>query len=321
MTRRPRSAVALCAVLGAVVACPPVAAITPAEMAPHRRTLADIAEVSSAIIAWVIDQVEVQGPAVGRLGGSVDVDDYSPITVADLEALLVPAYLTEVPEVDGWGTPYDYRFDPSILTAAHLVLIRSAGADEVYESTVYTLGDVETLDEDLVWADGISVRRPGAPLIDVRSRALRARREVANISVAVLAWYVDQPGVAPLAAGGGTVDLGLFTPITAAALEALLVPAYTPTVPATDPWGTAYDYFLDTVDLLGPEVAAIRSRGRDGLAEGSVYVPGTFPALELDGDLVWADGVQVRQPDDISILVFLDGFEDGDTRHWSAAAP
>jgi len=305
----------------ALAASRPAAAITPAEMEPHRRTVADITAVNSAIAAWLSDQVGVRAPEVRPLGGLVDVGDFPPITVPDLEAVLVPTYIADVPELDGWGNPYDYRFDPSMPAADHLALIRSAGADGVYEGTVYTLGDVEMLDDDLVWANFFSVRRPGATLIEVKARALRARGEVADAGTAMISWYTDQVGLGPPADGGPTVDLDLFTPITAAALEALLVPSYLFAVRETDPWGTAYDYYLDIGDLLEPEVMAVRSLGRDGVAESSVYVPGTFPALDLDGDLLWADGLQIRQPDDLSTLLFLDGFEDGDARHWSAASP
>jgi hypothetical protein len=54
---------------------------------------------------------------------------------------------------------------------------------------------------------------------------------------------------------------------------------------------------------------------------GLVYPVGSFPAVELARDTVWTDGLFARFPDDPSALIFLDGFEQGDARHWSALAP
>jgi hypothetical protein len=301
-------------------------AIEPAEMRPHRQTVADIKAVSAAIMSWLTDQVSRQesGESLGILGAATtDVADYPPITVAALEALLVPAYIADVPELDGWGNPYDYRLDSALATPQDVALIRSAGEDGVYEGDVYTMGDVEALAEDLVWADGWNVRRPGASLTDLRAKAVRARSEVASVGQAMLSWLTDQIGFAPPgeATGGPAVDLDLFTPITVGDLETLLVPQYVSLVRENDPWGFPYDYYLDAVDLGGPELMAVRCRGKGGAAEGTVYTPGTFAASDLAGDVVWAEGTFVRQPDDLTSLVFLDDFESGDARHWSASAP
>jgi hypothetical protein len=57
--------------------------------------------------------------------------------------------------------------------------------------------------------------------------------------------------------------------------------------------------------------AAIRSFGADALAEGDTYELGTFPADERDHDIVWADGLMARRPDESGAEIFLDGFESG----------
>jgi len=132
---------------------------------------------------------------------------------------------------------------------------------------------------------------------------------------AMLSWVIDQVALGGGSLGGGPVDLSAFTPIGAAELAGLLVPTYATCVPQLDAWGFPYDYWLDTADLLGPELLAIRSRGSDGVASGDVYLPGTFPATEYHQDIVWADLAWVRSPD-LGLVVFVDGFEDGDTCGW-----
>jgi hypothetical protein len=300
-------------------------AIEPAEMQPHRQTVADIRAVSGAIIAWITDLFSLPAGRA-RLGSgltTVDVAHYQPITAGALEALLVPAYIADVPELDGWGNPYEYYLDLTPATATGVTLIRSAGEDGLYEGDVYTMGDVEGLWEDLVWADNNDIRRPGTSLTDLRTKAVRARAEVARVGNAMMSWLTDLICFArPVeSADGSTIDLDLFPPITHGDLETELVPFYLLAVPENDPWGSPYDYYLDNVCPPTMNVAAIRSRGKDTMAEGTVYTPETFPPSAFDRDLVWANGLFVRQPDDLAALVFLDDFEAGDARHWSALTP
>lgn len=318
-----RASLASLAVAALAAASPalPARGITPAEMAPHRQTVSDVDAVGGAVLAWLSDQLGL-GRRAARGAGTVEVGDYPQVTAAELAAVLVPTYLAAVPELDGWGNPYDYRFDPTDPLAEQVALIRSAGADGSFEGSSYQVGDTATLAEDLVWADGHSVRRPGRELIDLRQRRVRAESEVRGTGIAVLNWLTDQLGlIPPPVAGDGATDLLLFTPIAHADLEALLVPVYLRTLPAVDPWGFAYDYWLDEAHLLEPELVAIRSRGRDGSAEGTTYLPGTFAATAFDRDTVWAEGVLVQGPADLAELVFADGFEAGDLRFWSALAP
>lgn len=321
---------AVAAIAGALAAAP-AAAITPAEMTPHRQTVADVDAVGGAVIAWAVDQIGLGRLPPPRLGSlTVDVTDYPPVTAATLASFLVPDYIDSVPELDGWGNAYDYRFDP-VDPLDTLAVIRSAGSDGAFEGTVYAYAETTVLSQDLVWADGFGVRRPGPELIDLRQRRVRTEGEITGTSTAILNWLTDQIGRQPPPASAlhlatrsgrdGTTDLALFTPITHAALEALLVPVYLFRLPETDGWGHPYDYWLDVANLLEPELYAVRSRGRDGIAEGTEYTTSTFPAVALDRDSLVADGLSVQRPADLSTLIFLDDFESGDLRFWSAAVP
>jgi hypothetical protein len=232
-------------------------------------------------------------------------------THAELEALLVPGYLPFVPQNDAWGGAYEYRVEaaPSYRRA-----VRSAGADGNFSGTLYGLGHAVDGWEDLVWADGLGVRTPVPGRLEAQLGMARTMR---SVGIAALSWRVDHPSRATgPRREGPTVDLGLYTPISAAELAALVAPFHIFCVPELDVWGSPYDYWLDTDDLHGPEFVAVRSRGRDGAASGEVYSSGSFPATLWDEDLVWADEEWVRQPETAS-LIFHDDFERGDGCAWS----
>jgi hypothetical protein len=208
-------------------------------MQPHRRTVADIDRVGNAVVAWLVDQTSLGAPSA-RIGGAtvdVDVTDYPPAVPAlALEAVLVPDYIDGVPELDGWGNAYEYRFDETVPSLAHVALIRSRGSDGAFEGTVYTPGRTSSLAEDLVWADALEIRGPGPTLLDLVTRQVGNGRDTRVIGAAILSWITDQaglapPGAAPPAATPGTIDLDLFTQIAVADVEDLLVPRYLPFLP------------------------------------------------------------------------------------------
>jgi hypothetical protein len=284
---------------------------------PARHTQGEIDAVVNAAFAWVIDQVGRLGPPPFGLCQSVtgDVSLVPTISAGDLAGLLVPDYIAAVPTLDGWGNPYDYRLDVGDPFTPPFLAVRSAGADGAFEGTVYPSGDAPDPDADLVELPGLVGRR--IPRLDPVSLQERAKLEISAIGSALFAWITDQLGVAgpslePSASRlRGTYDVGAVTPISAADLAALLVPNYIACIPEFDPWGTAYDYRLNG-DLLGAQVAVIRSAGDDGTFEGDVYPVGGFVPEEFFRDLVWADGLFIRMPTGPRTLIFSDGFESGE---------
>lgn len=319
------------AILALAVAAPrpanpiPPAAIAPAEMEPLRITQAGLRTIRDGIGAWLSDQVSRPLSRAGTgCDDPFDVTTVPAIKYPVLEALLVPVYLDTLPGLDGWGNPYEFRLAVTDPLAPHVAVVRSAGADATFEGTLYERADTTTLKEDLVVLDLSWLRRPGPALLDPRSRLDRAQREIAMMSAGMLSWVIDQVS-RTRASLGEPVDLELFPPISAAELRSILITSctfyYVSNVPELDPWGHPYDYFLDVEDVLHTEVLAVRGRGRDGFAEGSVYETGVFPAHQLDRDTVLADGLEVRVPDDLAALIHLEDFESGDFRHWSAAGP
>ncbi len=129
------------------------------ETGRQKRTMRDMNIVGKAMLSWVSD--EVAAAAAGQR--PVPIQDYGPpMDLDDLETMLVPKYLPNVPAFDGWGTDYEYRINRADLSARGVVSIRSAGQDQVFSTDTYLPGafDHRDYEEDLVWADGIFVRWP-----------------------------------------------------------------------------------------------------------------------------------------------------------------
>lgn len=91
--------------------------------------------------------------------------------------------------------------------------------------------------------------------------------------------------------------------LTAAELEALLrelLPAEEVDGLAwEDGWGRPFELRFSGW-VLAPQVMAIRSGGRDGEAEGTMYRIGAVPP-DPDADLVWADGFFLRWPEGVEL--------------------
>ena len=114
----------------------------------------------------------------------------------------------------------------------------------------------------------------------------------------MFSWLTDQVGAAAAGASASDVNLTSYgTALTAAQVGSVLVPQYMQDIPGADGWKTPYDYYLNTANPLAATVMAIRSKGRNKVAEGSgTYSVTSFDPTNYDQDIVWADGFFVRWP-------------------------
>jgi general secretion pathway protein G len=130
------------------------------QKAKQKRTVADMRITGTAMFSWLSDQVGAA--AAGATATVIDIADYKAITRPNLEALLVPAYIERISELDGWKNPYHYFLDPTNVQAQHLLLIGSGGRDNSDVTGTYTVAgfDPTDYDQDIVWADGFFVRWP-----------------------------------------------------------------------------------------------------------------------------------------------------------------
>jgi type II secretory pathway pseudopilin PulG len=124
----------------------------------------------------------------------------------------------------------------------------------------------------------------------------RTVADMRNVGTAMLSWLTDQVGAAAAGASSTQINLYDYPEIRQADLATILVPTYLHDIPADDGWGHDYDYFLNVAEPLDRDVMAIRSRGRDGIAEADVYTVTSFEPSSFDHDIVWADGFFVRWP-------------------------
>lgn len=132
------------------------------EKNPQKQTVADIRNTGTAMFSWLTDQVGAAAAGQSQVPQTLDLADYVAISHADLATILVPVYMQEVPELDGWGSPYELYLNVANPLAERVMSIRSPGRDGLFSGTTYTIGafDPESSDEDIVWADGFFARWP-----------------------------------------------------------------------------------------------------------------------------------------------------------------
>jgi hypothetical protein len=303
-----------------LLAASTAAALEPAELQQILKADAEVVAIGGAIASWAGEQV----PSQGIPPATIDVTTVPVISHAALVAILVPDHIDAVPELDPWGNPYEFRLDPGWSGSGSFGGVRSAGADGVFDGDVYAYGRTVTPADDLLRWDGERVRLPGAPFLSPVEAQARTAQDITMVTEAIIGWVWGQPLPLPLQpdpTDGETVDLGLYQPITVAELRDVLAP-YFPMAPEIDPWGHPYDFYLDPEPPFEVPLMAVRSRGRDGIAEGDVYTIGTFPATDFHRDTVVADVAVVQYPDtDFFELLFVGDFETGDARFWTAWSP
>lgn len=131
----------------------------------QKRTIADIRNTGTAMFAWLTDQVGAAAAGDTQTEqpvSTVELKHYPIVTREQLRKVLVPSYIQDVPETDGWGNPYEFYLNTANPMAPQVMGIRSPGRDGRFSAASYTVGpfDPDDFDEDIVWADGFFVRWP-----------------------------------------------------------------------------------------------------------------------------------------------------------------
>jgi prepilin-type N-terminal cleavage/methylation domain-containing protein len=132
------------------------------QKAKQKRTVADERNTGTAMMSWLTDQ-EAAAAAGTTVSNKVTVDDYGgEDDYDDVEQVLEPQYMQEVPERDGWKQPYYFALNDDF-TVRTIILMGSSGqgGDGSLEDS-YTPGAFDPTDytQDIVWADGFFVRWP-----------------------------------------------------------------------------------------------------------------------------------------------------------------
>jgi prepilin-type N-terminal cleavage/methylation domain-containing protein len=132
------------------------------QKAKQKRTVADIRNTGTAMFSWLTDQVGAA--AAGASASDVNLGSYGGVlTGPTVGSILVPQYMQEVPNADGWKEPYDFYLktasplDPQVMAIRSTGRNKSADGGDTYSVTSF---DPTDYDEDIVWADGFFVRWP-----------------------------------------------------------------------------------------------------------------------------------------------------------------
>ena len=130
------------------------------QKAKQKKTMADQRLAGIGMMSWLTDQASAA--AAGQPVGLFDITDYVSIDFTDLEEVLVPTYIQDLPQHDGWKTEYDYYLDTASTQGSQVMTIRSYGREKQPDAAQYVPGAFDPTDynQDLVWADGFFVRWP-----------------------------------------------------------------------------------------------------------------------------------------------------------------
>jgi general secretion pathway protein G len=137
-------------------------------------------------------------------------------------------------------------------------------------------------------------------LLDSMQKAKQKRTlaDLRIVGVAMFAWLTDQSQAGAAGQNATTIDMSVYgSQVSVDVLDTVLVTQYIQDIPYLDGWKNPYQYYLNIQNPHAEQVMAIRSLGRDGVAESSTYTVTGFDPTDYDRDIVWADGFMVRWPD------------------------
>jgi prepilin-type N-terminal cleavage/methylation domain-containing protein len=135
-----------------------------------------------------------------------------------------------------------------------------------------------------------------------KAKQKRTVADMRNTGTAMFSWLTDQVGAA--AAGAiSTVKTGDYATWkqTPDELRALLTPRYMQEIPPTDGWKKPFEFYLNDVNPGDVGAMLIRSAGKGGAWDGADYSVTAFDPTDYARDIVWADGLFVRWPQNLKV--------------------
>ena len=127
----------------------------------QKRTMVDQKAIATA---W-----EARATDVGAYNAAGFVFPASTFTAAQMQVLLTPTYIANLPMRDGWDAPMDFGADLAIGagTAATTYAIRSRGRDGVLDTSgTYVGGTTTKFDCDIIFSNGNFVLYPEGVALD-----------------------------------------------------------------------------------------------------------------------------------------------------------
>jgi general secretion pathway protein G len=133
------------AIIGIIAAIAIPSLLEATQRARQRRTMGDMKTISNALAQYL------QDTGIVPLGGSVGTIVTTPN--ASLNSVLVPTYITAIPDRDGWGNPFRY-----IVSARDSYTLESRGRDGI--NNVNATRNDRNWDHDLMLSNGIFIASP-----------------------------------------------------------------------------------------------------------------------------------------------------------------
>ena len=130
------------------------------QKAKQKRTVADERDWGVAAMAWLTDEL---GAAAAGAANTADLSEWTGTeNRANIISVLVPRYIQDVPQKDGWKNDFVYRLDTANPLATRVMLVFSGGRDLSTIPASVTVGafDPTEYDEDIIWADGFFLNWP-----------------------------------------------------------------------------------------------------------------------------------------------------------------
>ena len=123
--------------------------------ARQKKTMADIRSIATAWEARATDVKAYNAAAIGFTWPG------APITISDMNTMLVPTYIKVLPQLDGWGRAFSFAASQPVGSAnvADDYAVRSAGRDGIF-STSYVPGGTTDFDCDIVYSGGVFIVYP-----------------------------------------------------------------------------------------------------------------------------------------------------------------
>ena len=137
------------AIIGIVAAIAMANYLNALQRTKQKRTMADIRGVA---IAWESRAVDTKAYNAAAVTFNVPPSN---VTYTDLNLLLSPTYMRNIPRTDGWGFPLDFALDhPVGGPQASTYSVRSPGRDGQFIGNAYTAGPTTEFDCDIVFSGG-----------------------------------------------------------------------------------------------------------------------------------------------------------------------
>jgi prepilin-type N-terminal cleavage/methylation domain-containing protein len=130
----------------------------------QKRTMGDYREFGTAVASYYTDNAGA-GAAGATTPNQITWANYAvdaPATNDELKNAMIPDYIQQIPERDGWGNATEFRVDLIDPPGSEYLGLRSPGRDDAFDGDTYTPGlfDPTDYDQDIVYTDGGFARAP-----------------------------------------------------------------------------------------------------------------------------------------------------------------